>query len=58
MRQETVLDKCNTPGKKPRMGTRLKGTVRFLKPFKTRSMCFIIKHLTAVCVRVKRNTEC
>ena len=24
------------------------GTVRFLKPFKTRSTCFITKHLTAV----------
>lgn len=45
------------PGGKA-LGTRLKGTVRFLKPFKTRSMCFIIKYLTAVCVRVKRNTEC
>ena len=44
------------PGEKA-LVTRFKGTVRFLKPFKTRSTCFIIKHLTAVCVRVKRNTE-
>ena len=45
------------PGEKA-LGKRLKGTVRFLKPFKTGSTRFIIKHLTAVCVRVKRNTEC
>ena len=39
------------------LGTRLKGRVRFLKPFKTHSTCFIIKLLTAVCVRVKRSVK-